>query len=42
MRKDETRHGEDALAAGGRPLPSPIRKLMQRAAEVMKLGAYRF
>lgn len=42
MQADETRHGNEALEAGGRPLPRPIRELMKRAARVMKFGAYRF
>ncbi|MGH8460511.1 MAG: 2-polyprenyl-3-methyl-6-methoxy-1,4-benzoquinone monooxygenase [Stenotrophobium sp.] len=41
MRNDEARHGQDAMAAGGVPLPEAVRKLMQRAAKVMKFGAYR-
>lgn len=41
MREDETRHGAEALAAGGVPLPEPVRRLMQRVAAVMKFGAYR-
>lgn len=41
MHNDETRHGQDALAAGGRPLPLPVRALMKRVARVMKFGAYR-
>ncbi|HWU68981.1 MAG TPA: 2-polyprenyl-3-methyl-6-methoxy-1,4-benzoquinone monooxygenase [Stenotrophobium sp.] len=42
MHSDETRHGQDALAAGGKPLPQPVRALMKRVAQVMKFGAYRF
>lgn len=41
MRKDETRHGEQAKAAGGRALPGPVRGLMKRVARAMKFGAYR-
>ena len=40
MREDEQRHGEEALLAGGRTLPAPIRRLMRRAAGVMKRVAY--
>ena len=42
MQHDETRHGAEAQAAGGVPLPEPVRRLMQRVARVMKFGAYRF
>ena len=42
MRKDETRHGQEAEDAGGRPLPRPVRNLMRHAAKLMKFGAYRF
>ena len=42
MRADETRHGNEATQAGGLPLPRSVRALMQRAARVMKFGAYRF
>ena len=41
MHDDETRHGAEAQAAGGLPLPEPVRRLMQRVAQVMKFGAYR-
>jgi ubiquinone biosynthesis monooxygenase Coq7 len=41
MREDETRHGRNAEAAGGRPLPEPVRTLMRRVAQIMKFGAYR-
>jgi ubiquinone biosynthesis monooxygenase Coq7 len=41
MREDETRHGRNAEAAGGRPLPEPVRALMRRVARIMKFGAYR-
>ena len=30
------------LAAGGRPLPQPVRELMRRVSKLMKFGAYRF
>lgn len=42
MNADETRHGNEAIEAGGYPLPRPVRELMKRAARVMKFGAYRF
>lgn len=41
MRHDEERHGRDARDAGGRPLPSPVKRLMRQVARVMKFGAYR-
>jgi ubiquinone biosynthesis monooxygenase Coq7 len=41
MRDDEARHGAMALAAGGLPLPFPVRGLMRAAADVMRTVAYR-
>jgi ubiquinone biosynthesis monooxygenase Coq7 len=41
MSADETRHGNEAIEAGGRPLPRPVRDLMKAVARVMKFGAYR-
>ncbi|MGB1561527.1 MAG: 2-polyprenyl-3-methyl-6-methoxy-1,4-benzoquinone monooxygenase [Sinimarinibacterium flocculans] len=41
MRSDEERHGREAHEAGARPLPRPVRRLMQAVAGVMKFGAYR-
>lgn len=41
MREDERRHGRNAEAAGGKPLPAPVRALMRGVAQIMKLGAYR-
>ncbi|HVT37191.1 MAG TPA: 2-polyprenyl-3-methyl-6-methoxy-1,4-benzoquinone monooxygenase [Nevskiaceae bacterium] len=41
MHEDETRHGREALEAGGRELPRPLRALMRQVARVMKFGAYR-
>ena len=41
MRDDEARHGAMALAAGGVPLPFPVRGLMRMAADVMRAVAYR-
>jgi len=41
MRRDETRHGEDARRAGGRTLPAPVRGLMRLASRVMTSTAYR-
>ncbi|MBI5719888.1 MAG: 2-polyprenyl-3-methyl-6-methoxy-1,4-benzoquinone monooxygenase [Burkholderiales bacterium] len=35
MKDDERRHGDEALAAGGQPLPLPLRGLMRLAAQVM-------
>lgn len=42
MRDDETRHGAEAMAAGGRPLPEPVRKLMRQVAGIMTRSAYWF
>lgn len=41
MKDDEARHADDALAAGGRQLPPPLRGLMRLAAKVMTTTAYR-
>jgi ubiquinone biosynthesis monooxygenase Coq7 len=41
MKDDERRHADDALAAGGVPLPSPVRGLMRLAAKVMTTTAHR-
>ena len=41
MRSDEERHGREAVEAGARPLPQPVRSLMRAVAAVMKFGAYR-
>lgn len=41
MKEDEARHADEALAAGGRPLPAPLRGLMRLAAKVMTTTAYR-
>ncbi|WP_448508569.1 2-polyprenyl-3-methyl-6-methoxy-1,4-benzoquinone monooxygenase [Immundisolibacter sp.] len=41
MRRDETRHGEDAHRAGGRTLPAPVQGLMRLASRVMTTTAYR-
>jgi len=40
MKDDERRHADDALAAGGAPLPSPVRALMRAAAKVMTSTAH--
>lgn len=42
MKTDEERHGQEALALGGRLPPAPVRGLMQLVAQVMKFGAARF
>lgn len=42
MRHDEERHGREAEARGGAPLPEPVRGLMRQVARIMKAGAYRF
>lgn len=41
MQQDEDRHGNEAMAAGGVPLPEPVRGLMRRVAQIMKFSAYR-
>lgn len=41
MRDDEAQHGAMALAAGGSPLPYPVRVAMRAAADVMRAVAYR-
>ncbi len=41
MKEDEARHAEDALTAGGAPLPAPVRGLMRLAAKVMTSTAHR-
>jgi ubiquinone biosynthesis monooxygenase Coq7 len=41
MRDDEVRHGAMALEAGAAPIPSPVKYLMRRAADVMRAIAYR-
>ena len=40
MKDDEARHATQALAAGGRRLPAPIRWLMKGASKVMTRTAY--
>lgn len=40
MKQDEARHAEEALAAGGRELPAPVKGLMRAAAKVMTLTAH--
>jgi ubiquinone biosynthesis monooxygenase Coq7 len=42
MQDDERRHADEALAAGARPLPWPVRGLMRLAAKVMTTTAHRF
>jgi ubiquinone biosynthesis monooxygenase Coq7 len=41
MQADEARHADDALHAGGAPLPAPVRGLMRLAAGVMTATAHR-
>lgn len=41
MQQDEAEHGEAAMQAGARPLPSPIPSLMTAASKLMKAVAYR-
>lgn len=40
MKADEARHADTALAAGGKPLPAPVRWLMRGAARVMTTTAH--
>jgi len=40
MRAEEIAHGANAMAAGGAPLPAPVRALMRRTARVMTGTAY--
>ena len=40
MKDDEARHADQALAAGGVPLPAPVRGLMRLAARVMTRTAH--
>lgn len=41
MKLDESRHADEALAAGARALPQPIREAMRIAARVMTTVAHR-
>ena len=41
MREDEARHGMTAQAAGALPLPSPVKRAMRFAADIMRAVAYR-
>lgn len=41
MKDDEARHADHAEAAGARPLPQPIPRLMSAASTLMKAVAYR-
>ena len=41
MKTDEARHATTALDHGGKPLPTPVRKLMQAMSKVMTRTAYR-
>jgi ubiquinone biosynthesis monooxygenase Coq7 len=40
MRAEEIAHGATAAAAGGEPLPAPVRALMRQTARVMTGAAY--
>jgi len=40
MRRDESHHATTALEAGGAPLPTPIKHLMQLTSQVMTRTAY--
>ncbi|QUP52769.1 2-polyprenyl-3-methyl-6-methoxy-1,4-benzoquinone monooxygenase [Ralstonia syzygii] len=41
MRDDEVRHGDNARAAGGIDLPTPVREAMRIASRIMTTTAYR-
>lgn len=41
MKDDERRHADGALAAGGLPLPAPVRWAMRGAARLMTVTAHR-
>ena len=41
MQEDEANHAREAAAAGGTPLPAPVRGLMRLAAKVMTTTAHR-
>ncbi|MEJ7138954.1 2-polyprenyl-3-methyl-6-methoxy-1,4-benzoquinone monooxygenase [Amphibiibacter pelophylacis] len=41
MKADEARHADDALAAGGIPLPGPVKTAMRGMAKVMTVTAHR-
>ncbi len=41
MRDDEVRHGDNARAAGGIDLPTPVREVMRFASRIMTTAAYR-
>ena len=41
MRADEARHGAEALAAGGRAFPAPVKGVMRLVARVMTETTYR-
>jgi ubiquinone biosynthesis monooxygenase Coq7 len=40
MKTDEAQHADAAVAAGGTPLPAPLRWLMRGAAKVMTTTAH--
>ena len=41
MKEDEIRHADDALHAGGKPLPEPIKQAMRIMSKIMTSIAYR-
>ena len=41
MRDDEARHADEALRAGGAPMPAPVRWLMRQSARLMTTLAHR-
>ena len=42
MKRDEEQHAADALAAGGAPLPTPIKALMHLASKIIFTTPYYF
>jgi ubiquinone biosynthesis monooxygenase Coq7 len=40
MLEDEERHGENALNAGGREFPRPVKDLMTQVSKVMTESSY--
>jgi len=41
MHQDETRHGEEAMAAGGVEFPAPVKQLMSAVSRIMTETTYR-
>jgi ubiquinone biosynthesis monooxygenase Coq7 len=40
MKEEEARHADEAIAAGARPLPAPVKAVMRLAARVMTATAH--